>query len=269
LYAKPRSSCWPVVMVRSSPSLFVLLLAACGGGASVVEPPPPPSDSFKVTFQPAQEDLASGQALGWTAGIPGAEITLTLKGATPGVPQSFTTTTAGTLTVTKLNAGDYVVEARRWLTEAERGKLPAGDDAVGFVAKAYVTVAAGGGQATVAVPASRRHGLVISEFFNNVGYPPGVGDPYFYDAFVELYNNSDTTIYLDGMLLARALASPADYPNFPCSLYAPHQDDPAGVWVRILEMFPGSGRDFPLLPGAISVIATDAIDHRPLIPTGL
>jgi hypothetical protein len=246
--------------------LPVLLLAACGGGTTIVDPPPPPADNFVFTFRPDAEDQASAQALGWGTVIPDADITVTPKDAALGGPQTHRTTAAGTVTIAKLTAADYVVEAKRWLSDIERGRLTGGDDAVGFVAKAYVRVAAGGGQSTVAVPASRRRALVISEFFNNrLNLIP---DAYAHNAFVELYNSSDTTIYVDGMILARALAPSANYPNFPCSLYAPYSGDPGGVWARFMVKFPGTGQEYPVPAGATVVIATDAIDHSAIVSEG-
>jgi len=128
-------------------------------------------------------------------------------------------------------------------------------------------VPAGGGQEVVSAPASRRRSLVISEFFNNYTHPTG-NEPYFAGAYVELHNNTDTTIYVDGMILARALSPPIDTPNFPCSLYFLHSQDPGGVWVRSMGRLPGDGRDYAVLSGSRIVVATDAIDHSAIAPGG-
>jgi hypothetical protein len=254
-------------MLHSRFVLPSLVLAACGGGATIVDPPPPPSSDFVLTFRPDAEDQASAQALGWGTVIPDADVTLTPKDPLVGGPQTHRTTAAGTVTIARLTAGDYVVEAMRWLSAAERDRLTAGDDAIGFVAKAYVRAAVGGGQATVSVPASRRRSLVISEFANNeLNLIP---DAYQDNSYVELYNNSDTTVYVDGMLLLRAFSLSYDVPTFPCSLYQGLVFDPEGVWARWFAKFPGSGGEYPVAAGGTIVVATDAIDHSTIVPGGV
>lgn len=253
-------------MQRSQLVLSTLFFVACGGGATIVDPPPPPSSDFVLTFRPDAEDQASAQTLGWGSAVPDADVTLTPKDPLLGGPRTYRTTAAGMVTISALTAGDYVVEVKRWLDDSERGKLPAGDDAIGYVAKAYVRVTTGSGQSSIAVPASRRRSLVISEFFNN--YINIIPDGYYDNSFVELHNNADTAIYVDGMLLAAARNPSNDYPNFPCSLYDPERLDPGGAWVRWVEKFPGTGRDYPVAPGGTIVIATDAIDHSAIVAGG-
>jgi hypothetical protein len=76
-------------------------------------------------------------------------------------------------------------------------------------------------------------------------------------------------MYLDGLIVGSGLARQFDYPNFPCSLYAPYAQDLLGIWTMWFHQLPGRGTDYPLLPGRSVVLATDAIDHRPLYPLGL
>ena len=59
---------------------MILLLAGCGSGSTdLIMPPPPPPAGFQVRVQPDPEDAATAQALGWSQGIPDAEVTLTPK----------------------------------------------------------------------------------------------------------------------------------------------------------------------------------------------
>lgn len=84
---------------------------------------------------------------------------------------------------------------------------------------------------------------------------------YFYDQFVELYNNSDTTVYLDGLILCRGLQK-----------HKPDQDSVDYVQVIYIYQFPGDpkiGREYPLGPHEYVVVAQDAVDHSQYIDTAL
>ena len=86
--------------------------------------------------------------------------------------------------------------------------------------------------------------IIFSEVYYN-GAPPNPPF-YFHDQFTELYNNTDSTIYLDSLII-----SDADYgymeEDFIHAIHA--------------YMFPGLGRDYPLLPGQFVIIAQDAKNH--------
>jgi hypothetical protein len=76
---------------------------------------------------------------------------------------------------------------------------------------------------------------------------------YFYDQYVELYNASADTMYLDGMILTRQLQSA--YPD---------QDEVPYVRALYAYQFPGTpvtGRQHPIAPGQFLVIAADAVNH--------
>jgi hypothetical protein len=246
-----------------------MVVSACGGGGTtiVVPPPPPPPAGFRITLTPDAEDVVAAQALGWSAGIPGADVTLTPTDSSFPT-RTVTSSAAGVADFGETTPKNYIVEVRRWLTATELGRLPAGQDVDGWAARASLAATAGGGLQTLTVPASRRKSLVISEWaFNNAGFP-GIGD-YPFGGFLELYNNADTTIYLDGMIVGEGWESSLGTPIFPCAMSGPWRDDPQGIWARFFQLMPGSGQQYPLLPGRVSVIATDAIDHRSLVPGGL
>ncbi|MEA2076698.1 MAG: DUF4876 domain-containing protein [Candidatus Marinimicrobia bacterium] len=94
---------------------------------------------------------------------------------------------------------------------------------------------------------SRSSALVISEIYYS-GAPPNPVPQYFHDQFLEIYNNSSATLYLDSLIIADV-----DYGHYEDSvIYAIHA-----------YMFPGDGDDYPINPGELIVIAQDAIDHSP------
>ncbi len=84
---------------------------------------------------------------------------------------------------------------------------------------------------------------------------------YFYDQFVELYNASDSTRYLDGMILCRNRA----YHN-------PAMDSLDYIQVIYVYQFPGeprTGRTYPIEPHQFVVVAQDAADHSAYIDNAL
>ena len=94
---------------------------------------------------------------------------------------------------------------------------------------------------------SRSSALLISEIYYSGAIPNPVPQ-YFHDQFLEIYNNSTTTLYLDSLIIADV-----DYGFYDDSLiHAVHA-----------YMFPGDGNDYPIGPGELIVIAQDAIDHSP------
>jgi hypothetical protein len=86
--------------------------------------------------------------------------------------------------------------------------------------------------------------IIISELYTCGA--PGAG-LYWHDKYIEVFNLGDSVRYLDGIVLAEVGKNWLTAPDI-------HSDE-----VRI---FPGTGRDYPILPGQIKMIATDAIDHR-------
>lgn len=247
--------------------LGLLWVVACLGNTDLVSPPHTPFTSVTLQFNPDSQDAATAAALGWSHRIPGVRVTVTpdTAGASPHVLQG---SDSGTVLLDHL-AGRYMIDVDRWLADSERLKLPPGDDAVGFIAHASLNTADAASRVRVDLVASRRNGIVISEFKGDEIEVPGQPSAYFFSGYLRLYNNGDSTIYLDGLIVGEGFAWQFDFPNFPCSLYQPYALDPLGIWAMFFHQLPGSGHDYPLRPGEAAVLATDAIDHRPLYPIGL
>jgi len=100
--------------------------------------------------------------------------------------------------------------------------------------------------------------LVFSEVYAAGPTDAGL---YIHDKFVEIYNQSDTVQYLDGLIIADIWANPKMGINFI--------DDPTYIHTKKVWKFPGSGHDCPIQPGQYIVCATDAIDHRINAPTSI
>jgi hypothetical protein len=256
--------------MRSSPFRLVgcvAVLSACGGGGTtIVNPPPPPPTGFRVQLTPHSEDAAVAAALGWASGIPTAEVTLTPTDSSAAT-RTVTSSAAGEANFGEIPPKAYILEVRRWLNTTEAARVPAIEGVDGWVVRERIAVAAGTSVQTISVPASRRRSLVISEWAFNLEEIPGVAS-YDLGGFLELYNNADTTVYLDGLVIAEGFNVGNDYPASSCTSLAHFNNDPLGVWTRIFARFPGTGRQQPVLPGQAVVVATDAIDHRQIFPEG-
>src|SRR5467141_3604511 len=247
-------------------ALTLVWVGACLGGTELVSPPRIPVTSVTLEFRVDSEDAATAAALGWTNGIPGVQVTVTPADTTSGPPRQLQATDSGTLFLDQL-AGRYGISVDRWLTDSERAQLLPGDDAVGFIARTSMNTMTASARMRVDLVASRRGTLHFTEWGMLPAENPVLGG-YFYGGYVVIANNSDSTIYLDGMLLGTAVSQPFEINGAPCADRIAFYSDPAGVWSAWIYQFPGTASDYPIRPGEHRVIATDAIDHRPIIADG-
>lgn len=90
--------------------------------------------------------------------------------------------------------------------------------------------------------------ILSSIVINEVYYSgPANSGLYYSDQYIELYNASDQTQYLDSLIVCRASQTP-DYIGQFCEVYYAYQ-------------VPGNGKDYPIEPGELVVVAQDAMDH--------
>ncbi len=142
-----------------------------------------------------------------------------------------------------LPAGEYSLFARRELPSGAQKKVFTGFIDLDITGAEMVSD-------TIYVSIVTVNSLMINEILYCGG---DYSKFYFYDQFVELYNSSQDTLYLDGCILTR---------NMPTI-------DPDIEWidhVRALYAFqfpgtPVTGREYPIYPGQYVVVAADAIDH--------
>lgn len=102
---------------------------------------------------------------------------------------------------------------------------------------------------------ARGSDLILEEvFFTGTKTPQGA--MYFGDQYFKITNNTDQTLYADGMLLIQSAFmtnEKQDYsPNIIGTTFS------AGAIIRI----PGNGTTYPVLPGSSIIIAEDAINHK-------
>ena len=99
--------------------------------------------------------------------------------------------------------------------------------------------------------------LVFKEIYF-CGSRPAAGGVYFRDQFYEIYNNSGTVQYLDGVHMANL------YPGNATTKLPiwPEEDGDKYAYGDRVWKFPGNGTDYPLQPGESVVISQFAANHQ-------
>ncbi|HDQ00647.1 MAG TPA: DUF4876 domain-containing protein [bacterium] len=226
--------------------LWMLIVFCCD---KIVDLPQKPDALERVgKFQIYLEDQSGYmEKLTGRSGVFDAAVSL--KSKSLGLDFDFKSDSNGVVIVENMVSDDYFVTAKRGLTPEEMELISGvatsnielqNRDCKMITLRADV-------DSTIVVTmniVSLGEQLVISEIY--ACGPPEAG-LYYHDKYVELYNQSDSTIYLDSLLVA--LVSKA-YPRDADYVYSKN------VW-----MVPGTGRDHPLAPGEFAVMAEDAIDH--------
>jgi hypothetical protein len=236
-------------------------LAACEARVELVDPAPSTAEPIQLVA--ATRDSALAERAGWISGVPSTTVFLR-RDEDPTVV-SFTTGDEGVLSLPDLPAGDYWIwwEKRPDATEQEAPILAPAALSGG----ARMGLQAGDHQ-TLPLRSQENGSLVISEFYYHS--PPvsvfGYGVNYHLHWYLEVYNNADTTIYLDGKIVGAGFNYPFDAELWPCSETEPFRTEARGIWSQRFQAFPGNGSDYPVAPGDAVVISEQAIDHSTIYP---
>ena len=243
--------------------VLCLSALACIGEVGFSDLPPGGGDHLRpglaVTVRVAPEAAGVAQALGWAGGVPGAEVRVHRIG-TDFAWETAITDERGNAYLPQLVSGRYRVAAYRPLTDEESAQA-----GVSALASGRILDVGGAGTEQTMELVPNRTGLVISEVYApSTG--PSVGFSYNFHMYFELYNNSDRTVFLDGLTFGRAQLIDIAAPHESCAESARFRKDPDGIWAQFLHRFPGSGGQYPLGPGEAVVVALDAIDHSVVHP---
>ncbi len=206
------------------------------------------------------EDTALAAALGWSTGVPGATVVLH-RFIDPFQPDTLYTDSTGYVRLPDLLPGWYLAAGHRQLTPDETGPTGGVIRAFGDGLKFTPT---GRDSVELRLRNEQAGSLVFSEAFEGGGT---LEVQYIWATFFELYNNSDTTIYVDQMILGRAYSYISSGPGSSCSARRTYRNDPLGIWSRAFHQFPGNGTDYPVAPGQVITIALDAVDHSVVHPS--
>jgi hypothetical protein len=249
-------------------SVLVLLAACDPGDVVLLSPDELPSDAPTASIHVAIDTpfASAAASLGWTDGVPAAQVTVHRVGDPfePGYTHLAVADSLGNAVFSDLLHGLYEVWVKRPLTTGElidvdsAGRLFGGGRRLRLPTPRVDTMAV--------VP---HHGgtLVFSELGLNEPVAWETGGTGYVDAkYVEVYNNSDTTVYVDGKLLGVGWNINKEFPIFPCSQTEPLRNDPEGIWASSLLRFPGAGTDYPLQPGHTALVAHSATDHSAVHP---
>ena len=218
-------------------SLFVAA-AAVAFGFAACQPKGPSTFSLTVTV--------SDQGVESPVGLPDS-YTVTLTN-TSTMASTELETENGEVVFEGLVAGVYDVNASATLVEGGSTFIFSGSSkSVSVLADA---------EAAVSIAFSKSSALIFKEIY----YCGAPGDSYYFrDQFYEIYNQSDATVYADGLCIAETF-----YANWDFSLF--YEWDIANpsdyVFAQTIWQIKGSGTDYPIAPGESIVIAQWAVDHR-------
>lgn len=214
-----------------------------------------PSLAVHVRLQPSDSALAS--TLGWERGVPGAEVSLLRSGTEDW--SRLTTDQAGRARLADVLPGLYRVYAGRFLTPGEASvvELPIRSFGDGIT----IQIAGRGEQSlefelSSDVPGS----LVISEVSD---WSPPVwetGGTYTDNNYFEVYNNSASVLFLDGMVFGGTLRGQDSVDGW-CAHSQAVRADSLGIYSFQMVAFPGAGSEYPIGPGESRLVAISAIDH--------
>ena len=211
----------------------------------------------------APEGAAVAEALGWGSGVPGAEVRVHRLG-TEFAWETGVTDQYGTARLPRLVPGQYRIAVYKALSESDAAIAGVRALAGGFLGR----VAASGTERTIGLVPNQPGSLVISEIFAHDYAEFMLASRHYY--YVELHNNSDQIVFLDGLTFGTTSGVPTtETLSETCEASAFRRHDPDGVWASFLHRFPGEGGEYPLMPRTTAVVALDAIDHsafHPLLP---
>ena len=182
--------------------------------------------------------------------------TVELKGI---VQYTFETDVCGMVNVPSIVPGIYDIITHAELSGREYKELLRNAPAIEDNAKVIVGVSLmnqqifSGENLTIRLNAAVVKGLLISKIYYS-GTRDNMDRTYTTDTYVEIFNNSDEVIAIDGKYLGLAESvSPAAYPA---------NENPDSIYLRQICRFPGAGSDYPIQPGgSIVVAARSARNH--------
>jgi len=135
------------------------------------------------------------------------------------------------------------------------------EDVVGYISSEAITATDKNKTIQLFVKVAKGDLIFEELFFTGTLSPEGKqynGDKYF-----KIYNNSDETLYADGLLIVQSEFLTVEKQEYRPNIMS--TDFAAGAII----MLPGNGKDFPIEPGKSIIVAEDAINHKELNPNSI
>ena len=225
--------------------LFATLILAA---LSCTREAPRPTEAFLLEFRMPEECKPAAQYKNRRVFIQGD------------ISYEFETDVAGMVTVEALVPGIYDIITNWEMSGREYKALLKDPEAVDDKARVIVGVSLmnqrifSAKDRVIDLSAAIVKGLMISKVYYS-GTKDQMDRNYGTDSYIEIFNNSDEVVYIDGKYLGLAESvSPAAYPA---------NENPDSIYMRQICQFPGTGADYPVQPGgSIVVAARSARDHR-------
>jgi len=181
--------------------------------------------------------------------VEGAKIEL--KNTITGAKYTYVSDVNGNVTCEDILPGIYSITASKSLSEGESEVLT-GNRSEGYLNANVTSIKITElGLTTLKLKGGTIGGFVIKEY-----YYSGVPSAYFYDSYIEVYNNSTDTLYADSLCVGNTKANSTSGSIFG---FLDTSDD---VYLQHVFMVPGSGKNHPVAPGESFIIAVDGINHK-------
>ena len=203
------------------------------------------------------------------------EAAVTLTNNNTGDSYNKTSNTSGVASFESILPGTYNVTVTKTLTSSEFSSLfgyePSTDEVTFNGSQEQVVVSATQASTALELKSARIGNLVIKQiYYSGSSTTKGA---VFRDQFIEIYNNSNETIYADslyvGQLYGKINTNTESYTlnngQFDWTKSIGMTDGKANtnyVYADYVLQIPGSGTDYPIAPGKSIVIAQTGINHK-------
>ncbi|WP_379091661.1 hypothetical protein [Pedobacter sp. UC225_65] len=208
--------------------------------------------------------------------LPLKDIIVKIKNVNTGTTQSLNTDDKGTINFNSIAAGTYDIDATIKIPAATYTQLTGiattSDITFNAAVKSKQIIVGFTGAIELKLVSGTVGDWVIKQIYYAGSHR--TNGALYRDQFIEFYNNSDKTLYADSLYFAEitgVITSGATYNTLPSgqmdwnkAVNMPTNIDANNdyVYARALLMIPGTGKQYPVLPGKSIVVAQTGLNHK-------